>query len=115
MRERAASFNMTLGLEEELNGIDLANQAPEAALGEGGYIDRLVEAYDKGLRGADAILWARTWSYINPETGEWDAPGLGDGCGLFGIAESAVAGQWREVLKLSPVEATLAMVEPGSD
>ncbi len=114
MRERAASFNMTLGLEEELNGIDLANQAPEAALGEGGYIDRLVEAYDKGLRGADAILWARTWSYINPETGEWDAPGLGNRLWSIRDDQERRRRAIAQVLKLSPVEATLAMVKPAA-
>ncbi|MGF1514359.1 MAG: hypothetical protein ACFB5Z_11780 [Elainellaceae cyanobacterium] len=114
MRERAASFSMTLGLEEELNGIDLANQAPEAALGEGGYIDRLVEAYDKGLRGADAILWARTWSYINPETGAWDAPGLGNALWSIRDDQERRRQAIAQVLKLSPVQANLAMVKPAA-
>lgn len=114
MRARAASLNMTLGLEEELNAIDLANQAPEAALGEGGYIDRLVEAYDKGLQGPDAILWARTWAYINPETGTWDAPGLGNTLWSIRDDQERRRRAIAQVLKLSPTEATLALVKPDT-
>jgi hypothetical protein len=69
---------MTLNLEERMNGIDLANQAPQAALGRGGYIDWLASAKQKGLTGAAGILYARVNSYINPNTGNLDAPGLGN-------------------------------------
>ncbi|MBE9008763.1 hypothetical protein IQ250_00860 [Pseudanabaenaceae cyanobacterium LEGE 13415] len=76
--QSARSVGLRLGLEEQLNGIDLANQAPLAALEQGGYIDRLREAYAQGLRGSEAVLQARTYSYINPRTNQWDAPGLGN-------------------------------------
>jgi hypothetical protein len=78
IRQTASSNGLRLGLEEQLNGIDLANQAPLAALSRGGYIDRLRQAYAKGLRGSQAVLHARTYSFINPNTNRWDAPGLGN-------------------------------------
>ncbi|MGP1384260.1 MAG: hypothetical protein ACTS2F_11925 [Thainema sp.] len=78
LRQKAATYQIQLDLEEELNGIDLANQAPLAALGREGYIDRLAQAYQMGLLGSEAILWARVRSFINPDTGQWNAPGLGN-------------------------------------
>ncbi|GAP98314.1 hypothetical protein [Leptolyngbya sp. NIES-2104] len=78
IEQSARSVGLRLGLEEQLNGIDLANQAPLAALERGGYVDRLREAYAQGLRGSEAVLQARTYSYINPRTNQWDAPGLGN-------------------------------------
>ena len=62
---------------ELLNGIDLANQAPLAAL-DRGYIDWLAEAKMIGLHEKDAVLWARTRSFLDPDTGQWNAPGLGN-------------------------------------
>jgi hypothetical protein len=75
---RAADYGLHLTIEEKLNGIDLANQAPKAALDRGGYIDWLAKAKQRGLKGTDAVLWARTRSFINPVTQRWDAPGLGN-------------------------------------
>ena len=71
-----ASLEVTLG--EMLNGLDLANQAPEAALESGGYVDRLTQAKQKGMKNSEAIVWARTYSYIDPSTQRWNAPGLGN-------------------------------------
>lgn len=76
--ERAAAFGLELTLEEKLNGIDLANQAPEAALSRGGYIDWLAEAHQLGMSGQEAIAWARTRSFLDPDTQQWNAPGLGN-------------------------------------
>ncbi|MEP0871662.1 hypothetical protein NDA01_17765 [Trichocoleus desertorum AS-A10] len=78
VRQQAAAKGMQLTLEEELNAIDLANQAPLAALDRGGYIDWLEAAHKMGLRGSEAVLWARTRSFLNPNTGQWNAPGLGN-------------------------------------
>ena len=78
LHQQATALSLSLTLEEELNGIDLANQAPLAALGENGYIARLIEARQRQLRGADAIVWARTWAYVDPQTRELNAPGLGN-------------------------------------
>lgn len=75
---RAAVVNLQLTLAEQLNGIDLANQAPLAALSDQGYIDRLSQAKQKGFNGQDAILEARVWSYWSPQKNRWDAPGLGN-------------------------------------
>lgn len=71
-----AEISITLG--EILNGLDLANQAPRAALEQGGYIDRLAQARQKGISDSDAIIWARTYAYLDPTTQRWDAPGLGN-------------------------------------
>ena len=78
IRYRAARANVHLGLEEELNGIDLANQSPLAALGKPGYAEWLAEAYENGLRGQEAILWARVQGYWDVDRGRWNAPGLGN-------------------------------------
>jgi hypothetical protein len=78
LRQDAAERGIQLTLEEELNGIDLANQSPRAALSRGGYMDRLKQAHDMGLQDADAILWARTRAFLDPDTDRWNAPGLGN-------------------------------------
>jgi hypothetical protein len=67
-------------LTVRLNGIDLANQSPMAALAEdgGGYIDRLRQAQEMGLQGSEAVLWARVRSFLDPDTNRWNAPGLGN-------------------------------------
>lgn len=78
LRQHAANNGISLTLEEELNGIDLANQSPRAALSSGGYIDRLRQARDMGLQGSDAVLWARTRAFLDPRTDRWNAPGLGN-------------------------------------
>ncbi|MEB3290382.1 MAG: hypothetical protein VKI82_10735 [Leptolyngbya sp.] len=78
LKRRALRRSMGLTLEETLNGIDLANQSPLAAIGRVGYIERLAEVKTWGLEGTEAIVVARTRSYINPNTGRWNAPGLGN-------------------------------------
>lgn len=75
---QAAEQGLELSLEEKLNALDLANQAPLAALDRGGYIDRLAQARRLNMAGTEAILWARTHSYIDPDTRRWNAPGLGN-------------------------------------
>ena len=78
LKEKAARWNVSLSMEVRLNGLDLANQAPLAALDKGGYIERLAEAYEKGKSGEAAISWARTHAYFDPDKQAWDAPGLGN-------------------------------------
>lgn len=78
LHQWAESLGVPWGLEEQLNALDLANQAPLAALSEDGYLDRLKEAYDLGYTGSEAVLQARVYSYIDPETNQWNAPGLGN-------------------------------------
>lgn len=65
-----------LTLAEEINGIDLINQAPLTVTEDGGYIERLAAAKQKGLTGDEAILNARIWSFWDSQRGGWDAPGL---------------------------------------
>ncbi len=74
----AEQRGLRLTLVEHLNGLDLANQAPMAALGIPGYVALLQQAHRQGLTAADALLWARVQSYWNPQTQRWDAPGLGN-------------------------------------
>jgi len=78
LQRQATAAKLSLTLPETLNGIDLANQAPLAALSNQGYIDRLVQAKQKGLGGQEAILEARVWSYWHPKKNRWDASGLGN-------------------------------------
>ncbi len=65
-----------LTLAEEINGIDLINQAPLCVTEAGGYIERLAAAKQKGMTGDEAILHARIWSFWDDGRGGWDAPGL---------------------------------------
>jgi hypothetical protein len=78
LQRRAGAAKLQMTLLEELNAVDLANQAPLAALSNQGYIDRLLQAKQKGFKGQDAILEARVWSYWSPQKNRWDAPGLGN-------------------------------------
>lgn len=76
--QQAQKSDLTMSLGEILNGLDLANQAPLAALDQGGYVDRLAQARQQGMSNSDAIIWARTYAYIDPKTQRWNAPGLGN-------------------------------------
>ena len=77
LQQLAAQKQLELSITEILNGIDLANQAPLAAL-DRGYIHRLEEARQLSLTEAEGILHARTWSYWDPDLDQWNAPGLGN-------------------------------------
>jgi len=78
LRQRAISAQISLTLEAELNGIDLANQAPVAALGTPGYVEWLKVAQENGLTGKEAIVWARVSSFWDSAIANWNAPGLGN-------------------------------------
>ncbi len=78
LEEQAQKQGLKLTLEERLNGIDLANQAPLAALDRGGYIEQLAKARRLSMEDFDAIVWARTQAYLDPDTRQWNAPGLGN-------------------------------------
>ncbi|NJK70542.1 MAG: hypothetical protein HC941_32235 [Microcoleus sp. SU_5_3] len=67
IRQQAGTNRLRLSLEAELNGIDLANQAPLAALDTGGYVDRLKQAYDRGFTGSDAVLQATSLFLHQPQ------------------------------------------------
>ncbi|MEO1096074.1 MAG: M23 family metallopeptidase [Cyanobacteria bacterium J06638_28] len=68
-----AKFGSELSSEALINGLDLYNQAPAAALGDGGYIDQLPSANPTD----EQIVQARSKSFVDPTTGQLDAPGLG--------------------------------------
>lgn len=76
--EQAQKQGLKLTLEERLNGVDLANQAPLAALDRGGYIEQLAKARRLSMEGNEAIVYARTHAYLDPDTKQWNAPGLGN-------------------------------------
>lgn len=76
--KQAKQAELNLTLNEALNGLDLANQSPNAALENGGYIDRLAQARKQGMKNSDAIVWARTYAYWDPRIQRWNAPGLGN-------------------------------------
>ncbi|MGB3296997.1 MAG: hypothetical protein WBA76_01915 [Phormidesmis sp.] len=78
LEEQASQQGVRLTLPEKLNGLDLANQAPLAALGKGGYIEQLAQAHQLQLQDEAAIAWARTQAYKDPDTKLWNAPGLGN-------------------------------------
>ncbi|MEO0431897.1 MAG: hypothetical protein AAF151_09390 [Cyanobacteria bacterium J06656_5] len=78
LEQQATQADLSMSLGEVLNALDLANQSPRAALERGGYIDRLAQARQKGLKNDRAIVWARTHAYLDPETQRWNAPGLGN-------------------------------------
>ncbi|MGD1907629.1 MAG: hypothetical protein ACFB0C_16805 [Leptolyngbyaceae cyanobacterium] len=78
LQAKAAAHQIELSTPALLNGIDLANQAPMAALEQWGYIERLAQAQQSGLTDEEAIVWARTRAFIDPETQRWNAPGLGN-------------------------------------
>ncbi|MFE4107265.1 hypothetical protein [Almyronema epifaneia] len=78
IQQKASDYGIELTLAEKLNALDLANQSPRAALSRGGYMDWLAEARKLGMSGSEAILWARTRSFLDPDTQRWNAPGLGN-------------------------------------
>lgn len=77
IQQQAHTLGLDLSAEELLNGLDLANQAPAAAL-DRGYLHWLKEARQAGMTGQEAILWARVRSFLDPDTQRWNAPGLGN-------------------------------------
>ncbi len=100
-----------LTIEETLNGIDLANQAPAAALDPSeGYIVRLAEARKKNISPAEKVLFARTWSYFGD--GRWQAGGL---C-LYGCnTEASVRyDQKRRQDAIARVASSLGLYKPTS-
>jgi len=78
LRQRAGAQQVPLSLMAELNGLDLANQSPLAALGTVGYVERLKQAQELGMPEAEAIVWARTRAFLDPDSQRWNAPGLGN-------------------------------------
>ncbi|MBD2069108.1 hypothetical protein H6F93_16565 [Leptolyngbya sp. FACHB-671] len=125
LQQKAIARNLELTLEERLNGIDLANQAPRAALSRGGYIDWLEQAHEMGMRGSDAVLWARTRSFLDPDTSKWDAPGLGNNLHrissdqerrLLAIARAIEADRLRpQPVQMPPTQPEVAASQPPQE
>jgi hypothetical protein len=116
LQQKAAELGIAYleDLEVRLNGIDLANQAPLAAIAQdgGGYIDRLKQAQEMGLAGSDAVLWARVRSYLDPDTGKWNAPGLGNTVDRIAHDQERRMSRIAQTLAVQPPQ--VAMAEPSS-
>ena len=78
MRQQAFEKGMNLNQQELIAGLDLANQAPLAALNSMGYLDRLIQMRQLLDDRDEQILEARIWAYWHPKRNTWDAPGLGN-------------------------------------
>jgi hypothetical protein len=78
LRQEAIEKGIGLNDAELIAGLDLANQAPLAALNSMGYLDRLVQMRQLPLSPEERIIEARVWSYWHPRRKTWDAPGLGN-------------------------------------
>lgn len=95
----AQARGLQLSEAELLNAIDLANQAPLAALDDqGNFNEHLKRAKEQGLQGWEAILYARRESFRDPSTGNWAAPGLGN------TASSIEADQLRRLKAIERVK-----------
>lgn len=89
------------------NFTDLYTQAPAAAVGQGGFLDRLGEI--KAAGGSyEAILQARLNSYRNPSSGALDAPGFGNSL------ERLTADQQRRMQALESVLAKSPGAPPAA-
>ncbi len=115
LQQQAQQFNLDLSLAEDLNGLDLANQSPRAALADVGYLARLAEAQAMGLRGSDAILWARTRAFLDPDTQQWNAPGLGNTLEGISRDQERRMNAIQRVLEISPASAPVHPVIVNPD
>jgi S-layer homology domain len=73
LKKTAEAYGMELSVMELVAGVDLANQAP---LATPHYVGLLKQARDTGLNGMAAILEARAYSFVNPETRQLEAGGF---------------------------------------
>lgn len=102
----ASKYGLTLSTEERMNGLDLANQAEQAVFEGWGYIERLSLAKRReGLKGDEAILYARKWSFFNPSVrggkGEWQS-------GVFGNDPNVIEADQRR--RMDAINQTLKLL-----
>lgn len=112
LRQKAQRQGLELSLQELLNGIDLANQAPMAALDRGGYIEWLAKARQMGMAESEAIVWARTRSFLDPDTQRWNAPGLGNNVSTISQDQSRRAAAIDRALAATSNQRTIARQPP---
>ncbi|MEM9447819.1 MAG: hypothetical protein AAGA75_04720 [Cyanobacteria bacterium P01_E01_bin.6] len=74
LQQQAIEQDLQWNDETQLNAIDVAHQSTDAALGNGGFVRRLQQAHTMGMSDSEAILWARTRSFLDPDTEEWNSP-----------------------------------------
>jgi hypothetical protein len=98
----ASEYGFKMTLVELLNGIDLANQAPKAALDDGGYVDHLNETRKLGLSEEEAIGIARSKAFVNPKTNKLDAPGLGNNAEVVRADQDRRIGMIAKAIAANP-------------
>jgi hypothetical protein len=79
LSQRLASAGLNpqdISLREFVSGIDVANQCPLCLTEPQAYAEHLKVAKDKGLSEVQAVEEARINAYIDPNTGQYNAPGL---------------------------------------
>lgn len=113
LKQQAKRYGLSLSLEELLNGVDLANQAPLAALDRQGYVEWLAQAHKLGMTGSEAIVWARTRSFIDPDTQRWNAPGLGNNIYSISQDQSRRASAIAQAIKAKPLAIPAASSDPA--
>ncbi|MDA0266842.1 MAG: hypothetical protein O2890_04790 [Cyanobacteria bacterium] len=109
LQEKAAAHDLELSEVALLNGIDLANQAPMAALDRWGYIERLAQAQQSGLPEEEAIVWARTRAFLDPDTQRWNAPGLGNTIGGISADQTRRVRAIARAIEANPVNAAIPL------
>jgi hypothetical protein len=77
LQQQASAHNLPWDLETQLNGLDMVNQSPQAALGDDGFVGRLQQAYRMGMGASEAILWARIRTVLGADADRWNGSGIG--------------------------------------
>ncbi|WP_008318342.1 hypothetical protein [Leptolyngbya sp. PCC 6406] len=103
LRQKARAQGIELSEAELINGIDLANQAPLAVLDREGYVEWLARARALNMSEEEAIVWARTRSFLDPDTQRWNAPGLGNNIDSISRDQARRATAIARALALAPV------------
>ena len=75
VKRNADAAGVELSILDVVVAADLLNQSPEAGYH---FPDNLKKARENGLDGLDALLNARMYSYVNPQTQSLEAAGFGN-------------------------------------
>ncbi|MBE9042727.1 hypothetical protein IQ235_18360 [Oscillatoriales cyanobacterium LEGE 11467] len=75
VKRQARDRGIDLSILDLVVAADLLNQSPQAGYH---FPDNLNKAREKGLQGLDALLNARMYSYVNPQTQSLEAAGFGN-------------------------------------
>jgi hypothetical protein len=87
MARKAVQYGTSLDVLETIAGVDAANQAPDLVeASKGDYVAQLIAAGEKGFRGHEKILYARSWAFWYTRRQAFNAPGLRHYDGRWGEA-----------------------------